>query len=214
MHSRGDSGGPLLQYNADGEPVLLGIASFTSLECGESGKPTVYVRPAFHLRWLDEQGVNYAKSGSLNPPPSTSPIPSSAPESLDGVVSSIGAIVGVASVVAVVFILALCLVAACFVSRSGHHKNSKSGHAPATTVSAAIQNLHPQNLKAWSMTTDPTADTKLIPSPVMREMPRPAANSSAPHSQEANRPPSQDQKEDLTLEPPQAALPVHSPVHP
>lgn len=65
-HSRGDSGGPLIQYNAAGEPILVGITSFGSVDCSEPNRPEVYVRPAFHEQWLDSQGVVYEKSRDLS----------------------------------------------------------------------------------------------------------------------------------------------------
>lgn len=42
-NSNGDSGGPLLQYDDTGSPILIGVTS-ASYKCGAAGYPTLFVR--------------------------------------------------------------------------------------------------------------------------------------------------------------------------
>lgn len=53
----GDSGGPLLQYTADGSPVVLAVTSFTTNTCGSPGRPSGFVRTSRFIRWLRAKTV-------------------------------------------------------------------------------------------------------------------------------------------------------------
>lgn len=54
----GDSGGPLLQYDAAGSPVLIGVASF-GFECGARGIPSVFVRISAFTSWMRDVGADF-----------------------------------------------------------------------------------------------------------------------------------------------------------
>lgn len=49
--SRGDSGGPLFQYDANDNPVLLGVVS-RGVRCADAQYPGLYVRTAAHTDFL------------------------------------------------------------------------------------------------------------------------------------------------------------------
>jgi len=49
----GDSGGPLIKYNADGQDVLVGVVSFGK-ECGNPTYPGVYGRVSAVKAWVEE----------------------------------------------------------------------------------------------------------------------------------------------------------------
>lgn len=54
--SVGDSGGPLIQYDTDGKPVLVGIAIAVIL-CGSAGYPSLYTRITGFMDFLPTEGV-------------------------------------------------------------------------------------------------------------------------------------------------------------
>lgn len=67
LHSQGDSGGPMIQYNAAGDPVLVGIVS-TGLGCAQAGFPGIYIRTAAFEQWLDgDAAAQYSKTNSTSP---------------------------------------------------------------------------------------------------------------------------------------------------
>lgn len=49
---RGDSGGPLVLYEHDGQPTLIGVASFLSNQGCNSSYPRVFVRVTSYLDWI------------------------------------------------------------------------------------------------------------------------------------------------------------------
>lgn len=53
----GDSGGPLMQIDASGRAVLVGVTSF-GYECGRSGAPGVFVRVSNYLGWMANNGAD------------------------------------------------------------------------------------------------------------------------------------------------------------
>lgn len=57
--SLGDSGGPMLQLDDTGEPVLVGIVS-TGKGCGQAAYPGVYLRTGAHADFLSERGLRAA----------------------------------------------------------------------------------------------------------------------------------------------------------
>lgn len=61
IDSYGDSGGPLFQYNARNEPVLIGIVS-SGEGCAEPAYPGIYVRVSRHNRFLPRDGVSRTMS--------------------------------------------------------------------------------------------------------------------------------------------------------
>lgn len=52
VRSNGDSGGPLFHYGDDGEPILVGVVS-SSVECGDSTFPGLYVRTSAHVDFIE-----------------------------------------------------------------------------------------------------------------------------------------------------------------
>lgn len=50
----GDSGGPLIQKDGNGEVTLLGVVSFGSRICGEQGMPFVYTKVAYFRDWIEK----------------------------------------------------------------------------------------------------------------------------------------------------------------
>lgn len=59
IDSYGDSGGPLFQYDASNEPVLVGIVS-SGLGCAERNYPGVYVRVSKFNKFIPRAGVTRA----------------------------------------------------------------------------------------------------------------------------------------------------------
>lgn len=50
--SNGDSGGPLIFYGDDDEPILAGIVS-SSVRCGDEYFPGLYVRTSAHVDFIE-----------------------------------------------------------------------------------------------------------------------------------------------------------------
>ncbi|XP_011502348.1 PREDICTED: trypsin-like [Ceratosolen solmsi marchali] len=50
----GDYGGPLIQYNADNVPILIGIQSWGTANCNQNHVPPVYTRVSSHIKWIKE----------------------------------------------------------------------------------------------------------------------------------------------------------------
>ncbi|CAD7699406.1 unnamed protein product [Ostreobium quekettii] len=82
---KGDSGGPLLQADAPGldasrgEPgldIVVGIASFGELTCGESRNPDVFTRLSSFRPWIDNK-ITGTQSSNASPFPLPSPPPES-----------------------------------------------------------------------------------------------------------------------------------------
>lgn len=48
----GDSGGPLIQANAKGNPELIGVVSWGIVPCGTTGAPSVYTRVSAYNDWI------------------------------------------------------------------------------------------------------------------------------------------------------------------
>lgn len=55
---KGDSGGPLYQFDALGNVVLIGVVSF-GMNCGSAGVPGVYVRISHFISWLRRLNVPF-----------------------------------------------------------------------------------------------------------------------------------------------------------
>lgn len=49
----GDSGGPLIQYDENGEPILIGIVSWTAFACKRP--PIIYVSPVAFETWIEDK---------------------------------------------------------------------------------------------------------------------------------------------------------------
>lgn len=49
--SNGDSGGPLIYYGDDDEPILVGVVS-SSVRCGNDRFPGLYVRTSAHVDFI------------------------------------------------------------------------------------------------------------------------------------------------------------------
>merc|ERR1712176_202024 len=50
----GDSGGPIVKHNLDGNDVLVGIISFAAMECGNSNQPSVFAKVSGVYDWIDK----------------------------------------------------------------------------------------------------------------------------------------------------------------
>lgn len=59
----GDSGGPILQYDGDGQPVQMGIISF-QLGCGEPRIPGVSTRTSAYVEWMAAKGAVFTRSST------------------------------------------------------------------------------------------------------------------------------------------------------
>lgn len=63
---QGDSGGALFQYDASGEPVVVGVVSAGESTCGSDEIPTLYVRISAHIEWLEEMVPDIKRASSTN----------------------------------------------------------------------------------------------------------------------------------------------------
>lgn len=87
---RGDSGGPLLQFDSKGRPVLIGIVSF-SVRCADTF-PTIYTRVSSYISFMKKIGVQFKRADgamqvggeAASPSPSPSPLRPSAPSNNSG----------------------------------------------------------------------------------------------------------------------------------
>lgn len=77
LYSVGDSGGPLIQYDTAGEPVLVGIAIAVVL-CGSAGYPSLYTRIAGFVDFLPMDDV--VSTNELNPVLYSESTPNANPE--------------------------------------------------------------------------------------------------------------------------------------
>ncbi|KAJ8665279.1 hypothetical protein QAD02_006941 [Eretmocerus hayati] len=50
----GDSGGPLMTVNQDGQKEIVGIVSWGMVPCGRKGGPSVFVRVAAFIDWIED----------------------------------------------------------------------------------------------------------------------------------------------------------------
>lgn len=60
---KGDSGGPLFQFDRDGNPIQIGIVAF-GMNCGEQGVPGVYVKLSAFVDWIASRGAEFTTSAS------------------------------------------------------------------------------------------------------------------------------------------------------
>lgn len=87
---RGDSGGPLLQFDSEGRPVLIGIVS-VSVRCADTF-PTVFTRVSSFLPYMKKIDVEFTRATravqvgreKVSPSPSPSPLRPSAPSNNSG----------------------------------------------------------------------------------------------------------------------------------
>lgn len=61
----GDSGGPLVASDGDGRPVLVGVASYGTAECGSRHTPDVYARISTYRAWIEKVTRGEAKFVTL-----------------------------------------------------------------------------------------------------------------------------------------------------
>lgn len=59
----GDSGGPLIQFDPDGNPVQVGVAS-RSKGCAWAGVPAIFTRVSEFVDWMEDVGAEFEKSES------------------------------------------------------------------------------------------------------------------------------------------------------
>lgn len=62
----GDSGGPVFQYDSNGDPVLIGLVSFGD-GCGNANSPGVNVRVSHFEEWLRRKGADFEVSTDAQP---------------------------------------------------------------------------------------------------------------------------------------------------
>lgn len=157
-YSSGDSGGPLIQYNAAGEPVLVGVTSFGSQFCEGPDKPGVYVRPGIYESWLDEQGVEYTKTTSTDP------------IFFRHGGLSVGAIIGIAIAGVVLVVILVCFIAVYFI----HRQRGREAAEPDSTVTVDVNGQAQSTALMYSQdrpaATYTPPDTSLLPRPEMQEM--------------------------------------------
>lgn len=48
----GDSGGPLISYDRENRPLLIGVVSWGPNDCGKLGAPGIYTRISYHSKWI------------------------------------------------------------------------------------------------------------------------------------------------------------------
>ncbi|XP_011502403.1 PREDICTED: trypsin-6-like [Ceratosolen solmsi marchali] len=48
-------GGPLVQYNKDNKPIVIGVVSWSSLPCTTNNLPPVYVRVSHFVNWIKKK---------------------------------------------------------------------------------------------------------------------------------------------------------------
>lgn len=211
MHSFGDSGGPLIQYDAAGEPVLVGVTSFGKEICSAPNSPGVYVRPAFHEQWLDEQGVEYTKTTSTDPVIF---------ESTESDELSLGAIIGIAvgGGIVIFSLTVTCCIALSFIRRRRRRKDAASSLAPDIVVSGETYGRDPSYLRMTAPSYQ-TAHTGLLPPPEEPWVPPPdTAQPTTIHARTALEP-SPEQESHATPLPPQVVYaipqyPQYPPLYP
>lgn len=70
MFSNGDSGGPLIQYDSENNPVLIGVTS-ASYKCGSDGYPTLFVRVSAFTGFLPLNEIGKAPENTDSPTTAT-----------------------------------------------------------------------------------------------------------------------------------------------
>lgn len=50
-----DIGGPLVKFNEQKQPQLVGIVSWTNKPCGKNGLPTVYTHISNYIDWINDK---------------------------------------------------------------------------------------------------------------------------------------------------------------
>lgn len=66
VNSQGDSGGPVIQYDEAGNPVLVAVVSF-GVGCARPQFPGVNTRVAFYRDWFERIGMDFIASTSVAP---------------------------------------------------------------------------------------------------------------------------------------------------
>lgn len=128
---QGDSGGPLFQYDADDNPVLVGIVSF-GVECATASFPGVYVRTSAHNDLLPNESNVSRSNDAVAVFSDYVPTPIVPRET----------IILAASAAAVLFVIAVCV--ACVVA--SRCRKAKHAHplpaAPGNDVVLRPDSLH------------------------------------------------------------------------
>lgn len=105
----GDSGGPLIQFDSNGRPVVMGIVS-AGIRCGDGERPVIYARTSQFLDWMKDEGAELnstddaqqLKADGTAQAPSPTPKPIVASTEVTGVNSGSVALFAVLAVVVAV----------------------------------------------------------------------------------------------------------------
>ncbi|XP_011497386.1 PREDICTED: kallikrein 1-related peptidase b5-like [Ceratosolen solmsi marchali] len=50
----GDFGGPLIQYDSNNKPEIIGIRTWTMIACNTNGVPPIYARIPSFVKWINK----------------------------------------------------------------------------------------------------------------------------------------------------------------